>query len=118
VADQVPIQMNQVVVGVGNNFGLGELDEVSVILNQLLGIEGRQTFCMEVSSTSSRTTSAKTSLQTLAAQSDNVALSSPQGETIPPVRVSGFESKSPTHDPTYDSEIGSTISHCTFSVSR
>src|SRR5207244_3718624 len=43
------------------------------------------------SSTSSRTTSARTSLQTFAAQRDNVALSSPQGETIPPVRT--FESR-------------------------
>jgi len=47
VADQVPIQTNQILVGVGNDFGVGEFDEVSVILNQLVGIEGRQTFCVE-----------------------------------------------------------------------
>src|SRR5262245_5946130 len=40
------------------------------------------------SCTSSRTTSAKTSLQSRAAQKDKLALSSPQGETIPPVRTS------------------------------
>jgi hypothetical protein len=47
VADQVPIQTNQVLVGVGNDFGVGEFDEVSVSFNQLVGIEGRQTFCMK-----------------------------------------------------------------------
>jgi len=47
VADQVPIQTNQVLVGVGNDFGVGEFDEVSVILNQLVGIDGRRTFCVE-----------------------------------------------------------------------
>ena len=47
MADQVPIQTNQVLVGVGNDFGVGEFDEVSVIFNQLVGIEGRQTLCMK-----------------------------------------------------------------------
>jgi len=36
VADQVPIQTNEIPVGVGNDFGVGEFDEVSVILNQLV----------------------------------------------------------------------------------
>ena len=47
MADQVPIQTNQVLVGVGNDFGVGEFDEVLVILNQLVGIDGRQMFCVE-----------------------------------------------------------------------
>ena len=47
MADQVPIQTNHVLVGVGNDFGVGEFDEVSVILNQLVGIEGLQTFCVK-----------------------------------------------------------------------
>jgi len=47
VADQVPIQTNQILVGVGNDFGVGEFDEASVILNQRVGIEGWQTFCVE-----------------------------------------------------------------------
>ena len=45
----MPIQTNQVLVGVGNNFGVSEFDEVSAILNQLVGIEGRQTLCTEES---------------------------------------------------------------------
>ena len=43
----MPIQTNQILVGVGNDFGVGEFDEASVILNQRVGIEGWQTFCVE-----------------------------------------------------------------------
>jgi hypothetical protein len=64
------------------------LERRSSSINWSASIAGNRCACRSrFTSTSSRTTSAKTSLQTLAAQSDRVALSSPQGDTIPPVRT-------------------------------
>ncbi len=57
----------------------GQFNESAIVLNDA--------WTSRFSSTSSRTASASTSLQTLAAQSDSTALSSPHGATMPPVNT-------------------------------
>jgi hypothetical protein len=63
------------------------------MFNKVVGSKAgrRSAWSKRFSSTSSRTTSARTNLQSRAAHRDRAALSRPQGETMPPVRT--FESR-------------------------